>query len=234
MRAREWSRRLLLRVCWQRGRVFSTSILHSFHGQPAAGLAVSERNRLHEQQRLLHVDALFVNQKKAGRPKTTTICCRLWSSHKPQTSSGSKPPRLSCVQAGPAMPRIHGIGCDAVSISRIARLVERYGERFLKRVYHPSEVAFCLKSSNPSQSLAVRWAAKEAAFKALGLGAQAPRIAFPDIVVCRDARDARPRVALKGPARRRALRAGVGAIHLSLSHERDQAIAFCTVEQRRR
>ena len=65
---------------------------------------------------------------------------------------------------------IYGIGVDIVSIRRIERMLERWGPLFIQRVYTPGEIAFCQGKSNPGQHFALRWAAKEAMLKALGLG----------------------------------------------------------------
>jgi holo-[acyl-carrier protein] synthase len=65
---------------------------------------------------------------------------------------------------------IVGTGIDLVEIERIQQSVERYGERFLRRVYTAAEQAYCLRKRNSAESLAARFAAKEAAAKALGTG----------------------------------------------------------------
>ena len=65
---------------------------------------------------------------------------------------------------------IVGLGMDAVEIDRIAASVERYGDRFLQRVFTPQEVAYCRRHRNPAPSLAARFAAKEAGMKAIGTG----------------------------------------------------------------
>ena len=65
---------------------------------------------------------------------------------------------------------IVGSGIDLVEIARIQHTVERYGQRFLDRVYTPAEQAYCLRKRNSAESLAARFAAKEAGAKALGTG----------------------------------------------------------------
>ena len=65
---------------------------------------------------------------------------------------------------------IVGSGIDLVEISRIQQSVQRFGQRFLNRVYTPAEQAYCLRKRNSSESLAARFAAKEAGAKALGTG----------------------------------------------------------------
>jgi len=65
---------------------------------------------------------------------------------------------------------ILGLGFDATDIPRIAATFERYGERFLRRVFTDGEIAYCTRRRNPAPHLAGRFAAKEAAMKALGTG----------------------------------------------------------------
>jgi holo-[acyl-carrier protein] synthase len=68
------------------------------------------------------------------------------------------------------MPNIIGIGLDATDISRIADAIERYGERFLDRIFTEGEIAYCMRRRVPSIHFAGRFASKEAAMKALGTG----------------------------------------------------------------
>ena len=65
---------------------------------------------------------------------------------------------------------IVGLGMDATEIERIAATVERYGERFLHRVFTPRELEYCMRRKNPAPHLAGRFAAKEAGMKAIGTG----------------------------------------------------------------
>ena len=65
---------------------------------------------------------------------------------------------------------ILGIGIDIIEVTRIRASHERFGERFLNRVLHPAEIAYCLSHKNPAPFLAVRFAAKEAISKAFGTG----------------------------------------------------------------
>ena len=68
------------------------------------------------------------------------------------------------------MSNIIGLGLDATEIDRIADSIERYGERFLRRIFTESEVAYCMRRRVPAIHFAGRFAAKEAAMKALGTG----------------------------------------------------------------
>ena len=63
---------------------------------------------------------------------------------------------------------VNSLGIDIVEVKRVKRLVERWGDRFLHRVFTPWEIAYCKSKSSPEQSLAARFAAKEAILKAVG------------------------------------------------------------------
>lgn len=111
-------------------------------------------------------------------------------------------------------------GVDIIEISRIRQVLERYGQRFLERVYTPSEIAYC--RGRPA-NLAARFAAKEATMKALGTGVRG--VAWKDIEVVRLPSGA-PSIKLHARGKRRAQRLAVGEISLSLSHSREYAVAF--------
>ncbi|MBI1893192.1 MAG: holo-ACP synthase, partial [Candidatus Rokubacteria bacterium] len=68
------------------------------------------------------------------------------------------------------MSAVTGIGVDLVRVERIREMMERWDRRFLSRVFTPEELSYCLKRRRPEQHLAARFAAKEAALKALGTG----------------------------------------------------------------
>src|SRR3954469_17914872 len=95
---------------------------------------------------------------------------------------------------------IHGLGIDATDIPRIASAFERYGERFLRRVFTEGEIAYCTRRRNPVPSLAARFASKEAAMKALGTG-HSRGVLWKDIEVVRH--HGPPRLQLTGGALRR-------------------------------
>jgi holo-[acyl-carrier protein] synthase len=123
-------------------------------------------------------------------------------------------------------------GVDIIEIERIERAVARWGDRFLLRVFTPAERH---ESGLRPRSLAARWAAKEAAAKALGVGVAGPGAAgtvgagaalrWHDIEVRRPAGQP-PRLLLHGAAARRAAVLGIRQLALSLSHGRDFAVAF--------
>jgi len=117
------------------------------------------------------------------------------------------------------------VGVDIVEIDRIARMVERWGERFLNRVYTPGELAY---SRGRAPQLAVRFAAKEAVMKALGTGRWG--VSWREVEVVRR-RGEPPSVRLSGRALERARQMGLRTLALSLSHSRDYAVAFVVGER---
>jgi holo-[acyl-carrier protein] synthase len=114
------------------------------------------------------------------------------------------------------------VGTDIVEVPRIARAVERWGERFLDRVYTAHEIAYC-RGRVPE--LAVRFAAKEAVSKALGLGIWGRRgIGWKEAEVRPDPLG-KPEVFLYGRAADRAQVLGLGQWAISLSHTHEYAVA---------
>jgi holo-[acyl-carrier protein] synthase len=112
------------------------------------------------------------------------------------------------------------LGIDIVRISRIAETMDRFGDRFSKRVLTPAEESYV---RNRPQTLAGRWAAKEAVSKVLGLGVRG--IGWRDIEVERLPTGA-PAIRLHGRAARRATQLEMGRIAVSISHEADYAVAI--------
>jgi holo-[acyl-carrier protein] synthase len=123
---------------------------------------------------------------------------------------------------------IVGTGIDLVEIERIKRSVERYGDRFLDRVYTASEKAYCLRKRNFAESLAARFAAKEAGAKALGTGIS-HGVNWLEIEVVREP-TGRPTIAFHGRAREMAERLGATSAALSLTHTGSLAMASVVLE----
>jgi holo-[acyl-carrier protein] synthase len=117
---------------------------------------------------------------------------------------------------------IVGIGLDATDIPRVAEVFERYGERFLQRVFTDGEIAYCTRRRNPVPHLAGRFAAKEAAMKALGTG-HSQGVLWKDIEVVR--RGGPPRLRLHGGAARRAEAMQVRGSLLTITHSESLALA---------
>ncbi len=112
------------------------------------------------------------------------------------------------------------VGVDLIEISRVERVLQRYGERFLRRVYTDRELAY---ARGRVAALAARWAAKEATAKAFGTGIGFIR--FNEIEVLRDELG-KPELILHGQAAELAIQRQWANIALSLSHAGDYAIAF--------
>ena len=114
----------------------------------------------------------------------------------------------------------HYIGTDIIEIARIEKAIDRWGERFLHRVYTEAELKLYHKSLS---SLAARFAGKEAAIKALS--PQDKRIGWREIEILSEP-DGKPAVHLHGEAQNQANRLGLDRLDISLSHSREYAIAF--------
>jgi holo-[acyl-carrier protein] synthase len=117
---------------------------------------------------------------------------------------------------------IIGIGMDATEIDRIAATLARFGERFTARIFTEHEIAYCRRHRNPVPSFAARFAAKEAAMKALGTG-RSQNVLWRDIEVVR--RGGPPQLRFHhGAARRFEAMGGANSL-LTLTHARDLALA---------
>ena len=123
---------------------------------------------------------------------------------------------------------IVGIGVDIVDIPRMRRALERQGERFVRRVFTAAEREYCRSHRDPAPYFAARFAAKEALFKAIGTG-WAQGVTWLDAEVRREEHGA-PRVALTGRAGEISRSLGTRAIHVSLSHSEEAAVAFVILE----
>ena len=127
------------------------------------------------------------------------------------------------------LPMILGSGVDLVEIRRIRRSLERFGDRFLRHIYTPVEVAYCqARRVTAAESFAARFAAKEAAAKALGTGI-GHGVMWQEFEVQRQPGQA-PRMVLSGRAAELASRRGVRHITLSLTHTAELAMAIVSME----
>ena len=118
---------------------------------------------------------------------------------------------------------VKGIGVDLTLIPRLRQMVERWDERFLRRVFTDEEIAYCRRRRDPIPHLAARFAAKEATLKALGTGLQLG-VSWREMEVRRE-RGAAPTMVLSGRCRLIARAKGGDRVLLSLSHEGDYALA---------
>lgn len=121
-------------------------------------------------------------------------------------------------------------GIDTIRISRIGDLLKRKGDLFLNRVYTPEEQALCLgKGKRQVESLAARFAAKEAVSKALGTGIGAAGVRFNDIEIYSD-EGGKPILYLHGKAEEYFVHTGGISAEISMSHDADQAVAMCVMQ----
>ena len=118
---------------------------------------------------------------------------------------------------------IVGLGVDITEVDRIQSAIETSGERFLRRIYTPAERAYCEQFKNKYERFAGRFAAKEAAMKALGTGWRRG-VRWVDFEVVREA-GGRPTISLGGAAKEIAAQLGVKRISLSITHTSVQALA---------
>jgi holo-[acyl-carrier protein] synthase len=120
------------------------------------------------------------------------------------------------------MPCIIGFGLDAADIDRVAYTSERYGERFLYRVFTDDEVAYCIRRRVPAIHFAGRFAAKEAAMKALGTG-HSQVVRWRGIEVVR--LGGSPQLQFRGGAARRFAALGGQSSPLTITHSDSLALA---------
>jgi holo-[acyl-carrier protein] synthase len=121
------------------------------------------------------------------------------------------------------------VGVDLIEITRVERVLTRYGNRFLERVFTPTEIVYC---RGRTAELAARFAAKEAVSKALGVGMRMMAhdgINWQDVEVIGDRRG-KPLIRLYGRAADRAGELGLTEWAISLSHTRERAIAFVVAQ----
>ena len=124
--------------------------------------------------------------------------------------------------------QILGIGTDIIECLRIAQMIERHGELFIRRVYTEHEIAYCSTKKAATQHYAGRWAAKEAVLKALGTGWRRG-ISWRDVEV-RNKPGGAPTIALRGGAKEVLEQSGIREMHISISHCRSHATAYAIAE----
>jgi len=124
---------------------------------------------------------------------------------------------------------IAGIGVDIVDVARIQALLDRYGERFLRRVYTEDEAAYAMRGANTAERLAGRFAVKESVMKALGTG-KSQGILWRDVETLRG-RFGKPEVYLHGQAVKWAKLHGGGPVLVSITHDGGKAMAFVILEK---
>ncbi len=123
---------------------------------------------------------------------------------------------------------IVGLGVDITEVNRIEAAIERRGRTFLERLFTPSEIAYCEKHRRRAERFAGRFAAKEAAMKALGTG-WARGVRWVDIEVTREP-SGKPTLKLSGAACAIATSLGVENIALTITHTGNTALALVIFE----
>ena len=122
-----------------------------------------------------------------------------------------------------------GLGTDLIEVHRIEQSIQRFGDRFLTRIFTPREIAYCMrKQKSAAESFAARFAAKEAGAKALGTGISRG-VTWLEIEVTREL-TGKPTLALHGRAAERAQSLGVRHASISLTHTADIALVVVVLE----
>ncbi len=138
----------------------------------------------------------------------------------------SLPATSPFLHLGPVL--ILGVGIDVISVTRVARALATYGQRFEERVFTAGERRDCAERVDRHQALAARFAAKEACLKALGTGWR-DGFALRQVEVVRGEGGA-PTLRLSGPTAEHAQSLGVRRLHVSLTHHEDIAAAAVVLE----
>jgi len=123
---------------------------------------------------------------------------------------------------------VRGIGVDVVKVERLEQSLERFGERMEKRLFTESELEYCRRHKDPLPHLAARFAAKEAAFKAIGTGLSGG-VGWKQAEVIQPGGH-QPRLQYHGAALERFQALGCTSSHLTLSHDGGLAVACVVIE----
>jgi holo-[acyl-carrier protein] synthase len=123
---------------------------------------------------------------------------------------------------------ILGSGIDIIEVQRVEAACEKFGDRFLRRILRPSELAYCLSHKSPGPFLAARFAGKEAISKAFGTGI-GRQLGWQDMEICRKD-SGKPYVVLHGKGQTLLRERGGRIVHLSLSHTAKLATAIAILE----
>jgi holo-[acyl-carrier-protein] synthase len=122
---------------------------------------------------------------------------------------------------------IYGVGIDIVKIERMKGVVEKWGQRFLNKVFTKEEISYCYDKKDPYLSLAARFAAKEALVKAIG---SADPVSLTDIEVV-NIDTGKPFIKINGKLKDFFKEKSIKRAHLSLSHEHEYGVACVVLEQ---
>ncbi len=122
---------------------------------------------------------------------------------------------------------IYGVGIDIVNIDRMKKIIEKWGRRFLERVFTENEISYCYGKKEPHLSFAVRFAAKEALIKALG---SVSLVSLKDIEVV-SAESGKPLLRFAGTIEKVLQEKLIKRVHISLSHEHEYGVACVVLEK---
>jgi holo-[acyl-carrier protein] synthase len=125
---------------------------------------------------------------------------------------------------------IFGIGVDLIKIPRIAAVLERFGDRFKERIYTPQEISYCQARGHSANNYALRFAAKEAFSKALGVGLRRNGIRWREVEVV-SAPTGRPDLRVSGRAAQLCAENGIQGMFVSLTDEGEFGIAVVVLER---
>jgi holo-[acyl-carrier protein] synthase len=123
---------------------------------------------------------------------------------------------------------IVGTGIDICEVARVRQAIDRFGQRFVKRVFTEAERAYCESKRNRIERYAARFAAKEAAMKAIGTGLRRG-VSWQDFEVGREP-GGRPTIVIRGKGAEFAAKLGMKRAALSITHTKDQALAQVILE----
>ena len=123
---------------------------------------------------------------------------------------------------------IVGTGIDLAEVPRLAAAIDRFGDRFLRRIFTPDEIRYCESKANRVERYAARFAAKEAGLKAIGTGWRRG-VSWTDVEVRREP-GGRPTLVFHGKAAEFAAKLGVKHVALSLTHTKEHAMAQVILE----
>ncbi|MGM0436778.1 MAG: holo-ACP synthase [Bacillota bacterium] len=122
---------------------------------------------------------------------------------------------------------IYGTGIDIVEVKRVESIIKCWEDKFLNRIFTENEIKYCQKKSNPFPHFAARFATKEAVAKMFGTGLG--KINWKDIEVINKEKG-KPYLHFSGGAKKEAVKNNIKNVHLSLSHEKEYAIAQVVAE----
>ena len=125
---------------------------------------------------------------------------------------------------------IYGIGIDLVNVKRIEDALQRWGERFQRKVFTTGEIVYCLRKRNPFPNFAARFAAKEAFVKALGLGIRRG-VHWKEVEVQHDPLG-KPTLKVSGRALEICQQGGIEGLFLSLTHNHEYSSAMVILEKK--